>query len=77
MLDTDINNLNFDVFAFKKISKDDELVYMLTYLFQFNNFFESLNINQITFYNFIKKIQSGYHANPYHNATHAADVVQV
>jgi len=60
----------------KKIAKDDELFYMTTYVFQINNLFECLNINQVIFYNFIKRIQSGYRANPYHNALHAADVVQ-
>jgi len=50
---------------------------MLFFLFDRQNFFDTLNIKQETFIKFAKKIQSGYLDNPYHNQTHAADVLQV
>lgn len=77
MLNQEIDSISFDVFTFKKLAKGDELTILATYLFQRHNFFEYLNINQITFTNLMKKIQSGYRPNPYHNDIHAADVLQV
>lgn len=77
MLEADATKLSFDIFKFRKACKEDELVQMMTYLFQINNLYDALNIESDVFYNFIKKIQSGYHPNPYHNSIHAADVVQV
>ena len=77
MLDTFVDDLEFDMFNFKIFAKGDELVYLGVYLFQRHNIFEFLNISQPTFKKFMNKIQSGYLDNPYHNATHAADVLQV
>lgn len=77
MLDNFVDELEFDMFSFKAFAKGEELVYTSVYLFQRHNIFEFLNISQTTFKRFMKKIQSGYLDNPYHNATHAADVLQV
>jgi calcium/calmodulin-dependent 3',5'-cyclic nucleotide phosphodiesterase len=47
------------------------------FLFQRADLFSQLSISTETFLNFAKEIQAGYIAtNPYHNATHAADVTQ-
>jgi len=38
----------------------------------------SLKLNAMRLARFLQSIEAGYHpANPYHNAIHAADVVQV
>lgn len=77
MLDKDAETVTFDIFVFKNIVKENELVYMACYLFQKRDLFQYLNISQFTFTKFIKRIQSGYLPNLYHNSTHAADVLQV
>lgn len=77
MLDKDVDSITFDVFAFKNTVKENELVYMACYLFQKRNLFQYLNISQFTFTKFIKKIQSGYLPNLFHNSIHATDVLQV
>ena len=35
-----------------------------------------LNCDESTFRNWLSLIESHYHPNPYHNSTHAADVMQ-
>ena len=37
---------------------------------------EEFNLDQLKFINFIRAIESGHQENPYHNATHVADVLQ-
>jgi len=77
ILEAGIDTLEFDIFSFKEITGGEELALITYYLFERHNFFELLNIEIPVFSNFIRKIQSGYLPNPYHNSTHAADVVQV
>lgn len=76
-LSKNVNEFHFDIFDFRKITQNEELTSMLFFLFDRQNFFDTLNIKQETFIKFAKKIQSGYLDNPYHNQTHAADVLQV
>jgi hypothetical protein len=45
-------------------------------LFQKNDLYERLNIPEQRMNEFSKKIQAGYFDNPYHNCTHAVDVLQ-
>ncbi len=72
-----VNEFHFDVFEFKKMTPSEDLTTILFYLFERHNFFETLSIKQDTFIKFAKKIQAGYRDNPYHNSSHAADVLQV
>lgn len=72
-LDTNL----FDVFRLKEVTEGNELVTVMHALFTRNDLFISGQVNSTYFANFIRAIQGGYHVdNPYHNATHATDVVQ-
>lgn len=62
--------------GFRNKVAGDELSIITYYFFERHNLFDLLNIDVSTFVAFINKIQSGYFPNPYHNANHAADVVQ-
>jgi len=45
-------------------------------LFRHFNLIEQFNIDEAKLKNFLNSIEAGYHShNPYHNNTHAADVV--
>lgn len=67
----------FDVFRLKEVTEDNELVTVMHTLFTRGDLFVTGQVNSTYFANFVRAIQAGYHAdNPYHNATHAADVVQ-
>ena len=77
IMERDLDTNEFDVFAFADLTKGNELSTIMYYLFEKNNFFDILNIDQDVFIRFAKKIQGGYKPNPYHNCTHAADVTQV
>jgi hypothetical protein len=70
-------NLDFNVFQLKEASDGQELVAMMYYVFYHLDYFNVFNIRTTKYINFAKKIQAGYHNNPYHNATHGADVMQV
>jgi hypothetical protein len=70
-------NLDFNVFDLKEASNGQELVAMMYYVFYHLDYFNLFNIRTTKYINFAKKIQSSYHSNPYHNATHGADVMQV
>lgn len=72
-----INSLDFDAFEFKECINDKELAGIVSFLFEKYNLFTNTCIDSKLFYNFISEIHDGYVAtNPYHNATHATDVVQ-
>eukprot|EP00164_Ancoracysta_twista_P004624 GFYU01006246.1.p1 GENE.GFYU01006246.1~~GFYU01006246.1.p1 ORF type:complete len:927 (+),score=190.47 GFYU01006246.1:414-2783(+) len=70
-----VDKLTFDVFELKRESKNMELVVLSNHLFQRCSF-DELGISAMTFNNFIEQIQKQYQSNPYHNATHGADVMQ-
>lgn len=65
----------FDIFDFKDQVNDNELTTLASMLFQKHALFTTLNINLDKFLTFINKIQAGYNIVPYHNKTHAADVL--
>jgi hypothetical protein len=70
-------NLDFNVFVLKEASNGQELLAMMYYVFYHLDYFNLFNIRTTKYINFAKRIQESYHNNPYHNATHAADVLQV
>ena len=69
-----IENKNFDIFDFeKKVGKENTLVLISRYIFNYFNFSEI--INQKKYDNWCDKIAKGYNRNNYyHNDLHAADI---
>jgi hypothetical protein len=70
-------NLDFNVFDLKMASNGQELLALMYYVFYHFDYFNLFTIKTTKFINFAKRVQGSYHNNPYHNATHGADVMQV
>lgn len=67
----------FDLFKLEKETMNCGLEVLIDHFFSAYNLFASLDISQIVFNSFIHEISQGYISqNPYHNSSHAADVVQ-
>ena len=71
-----IDDKNFDIFEFeKKVGKENTLVLVSKYIFNYFNFGEIINQNK--FDNWCDKIAKGYkRTNFYHHDLHAADITQ-
>lgn len=72
-----VDDWDFDVFALQKETKGGSLLMMTYTLLYKYNLIQQFNINETTLINFLQAMESGYHENPYHNSTHAADVLQI
>ena len=72
---TKIEELDFNIFKFQQYTSDQELVGVATYILCMSDIFGQVNLGLEVFLNFIRKIQGGYKDIPYHNKTHAADLV--
>ncbi|KAJ3035521.1 High affinity cAMP-specific 3',5'-cyclic phosphodiesterase 7A [Rhizophlyctis rosea] len=71
----DMDNPNYDVADLARASGGRELYYIAWYIFRRYDFFEKYQINERKFRHWLIKVEGGYRgSNPYHNATHAADV---
>jgi len=71
-----VHLLEFDIFAVRKSTLENELVTVITYILHKEQLFETLGIRLDSFLRFIVKIQQGYKDIAYHNKTHAADLAQ-
>lgn len=72
-----VDDWNFDVFTLSELTEGQTL-YITSYtLFHKYDLLSKFKINEKVLINFLREIESGYHPNPYHNAMHAADVMQV
>ena len=68
---------DFDVFELSDACGGDPVPLLGMILLQHHNLIEELNINPLIIRNCLLAIGQGYHVNnPFHNATHAADVAQ-
>ncbi|KAJ3087500.1 High affinity cAMP-specific 3',5'-cyclic phosphodiesterase 7A [Quaeritorhiza haematococci] len=71
----DIDNPTFDVHFLEEVTNGHALLYIGWYIFRRYEFFSTFNISEACFKRWITKVERGYRpTNPYHNATHAADV---
>ena len=67
---------NFEIIELERITQKRPLVWLgLSILSQFN-VCSILSCDELTLRNWLTVIESNYHENPYHNSTHAADVLQ-
>ena len=71
-----IDELHFNCFELHNSTNGDGLRYLIPYLFETNNLYETTAIDKISLINFSFRIQKGYLNNPYHNKLHGFDVCQ-
>jgi hypothetical protein len=72
-----LDDWDYDVFAMDSTTQNKALVYTTYAILLKLNLVEHFKIDLATLSNFLCAVQAGYHPNPYHNATHAADVAQI
>ena len=75
LLGKDLGNWNLDIFKLKKLSKDRPLLYMIEQTFRELGLDMIFNIERGKLLRFADVIDRAYKNNPYHNNTHAADVL--
>jgi len=66
----------FDAFALAEASNGHPLSTLGYYLFHKAGLMEHFNLKPVNLARYLRRIEEGYKSNPYHNATHAADVLQ-
>ncbi|KAL5260573.1 hypothetical protein ACHWQZ_G010653 [Mnemiopsis leidyi] len=69
------NSWNFPIFKFNN-STQHCLSLLSFHIFSKTGLVDRFKINPVFFRNYFETIESGYHNLPYHNAIHAADVLQ-
>eukprot|EP00667_Euglena_gracilis_P013266 EG_transcript_13675 len=72
-----IDDWDFDCFALDRATNGTPLFTTCYHLLYKYGLVQYFNIDHTILCNFLQAVESGYHPNPYHNKTHAADVVQV
>jgi len=72
-----IDDWDFDVFRLQEHTKGGSLFMVTFCLFHKYGFPQQFNLDPEVVVNWCTAIEAGYHPNPYHNSTHAADVTQV
>uniref|UniRef100_A0A061RJ86 Phosphodiesterase n=1 Tax=Tetraselmis sp. GSL018 TaxID=582737 RepID=A0A061RJ86_9CHLO len=68
-------NLFFDTFNLQEISEGRPLQVASLKIMDQYDLFASLNLSRASFARFAAEVEAGYQDQPYHNATHAADVL--
>ncbi|XP_074649717.1 high affinity cAMP-specific and IBMX-insensitive 3',5'-cyclic phosphodiesterase 8B-like [Tubulanus polymorphus] len=70
-------NWDFDIVELERLSNYRPLMYLGLKIFRRFGVCEFLQISESVMLNWLRLIEANYHANnPYHNSTHAADVLQ-
>ncbi|KAF6773988.1 hypothetical protein AHF37_06390 [Paragonimus kellicotti] len=68
---------DFDIIALEKVTQKKPMVYLAMKIFTRFNVFSVLRVSESVVSAWLTMIQDNYHEqNPYHNATHACDVLQ-
>ncbi|GMH41896.1 hypothetical protein BSKO_09806 [Bryopsis sp. KO-2023] len=66
----------FDAFQLAKATDGHPLSTLTFWLLQRSGAIKNFDLDEIRLARFLRKVEEGYPNNPYHNKTHAADVVQ-
>lgn len=66
---------DFDIFELAEATMGRPLFYLGVYIFERMRFKQEWQIDDATMRKFFMTIETGYRSNPYHNSTHAADVM--
>ena len=72
-----INQWDYDVFAVDAACENRALIYTTYAIIEHLGLVDHFKLDPTTLFNFLTTVHAGYHPNPYHNATHAADVAQI
>lgn len=72
-----IDNWDFDVFSMQHFTGGHSLFYTCYALFMRYGFFSTFKLDESKVINLLSQIEAGYQPNPYHNSTHAADVLHI
>ncbi|TPX33902.1 hypothetical protein SmJEL517_g03294 [Synchytrium microbalum] len=71
-----VDHWNFELFSLKDLSRSKPLLALGSYLFKRADLFSRLNLNESRAMAFMSEVDKGYREDvPYHNASHAADVL--
>ncbi|KAF5839155.1 hypothetical protein DUNSADRAFT_1468 [Dunaliella salina] len=71
------DSFSFDAFELAAVTQGHPLSTLAYYLFHKSNLISSFGLHTVKLARFLRSIEAGYCLrNPYHNATHAADVLQ-
>lgn len=70
------NEWQFDAFALAEASGGHPLSTLAYYLFMKQGLIEHFGLKPAALARFLRRMEAGYKNNPYHNAMHAADVLQ-
>jgi hypothetical protein len=71
-----VDQWNFDVFLLDELTEGQTLFITSYTLFVKYDLLSKFNLNEHVLINFLRQVEAGYHNVPYHNAMHAADVLQ-
>lgn len=67
---------NFDILSLERITEKRPLIWLGMAIFTRFNVYSTLGCDEKIIRNWLSLIEANYHDNPYHNSTHAADVLQ-
>jgi hypothetical protein len=70
------NDWQFDAFALSEATNGHPLSTLAYFLFSKQGLVDHYQLRPTALARFLRRIESGYRTNPYHNATHASDVLQ-
>lgn len=72
-----VGKWDFDVFALTRLSGGRPLFYLAMHLFQEYELIQDFDLDIVKLMKFLNMTEDAYHfENPYHNSTHATDVLQ-
>ncbi|KAK0049765.1 calcium/calmodulin-dependent 3 5-cyclic nucleotide phosphodiesterase 1B [Biomphalaria pfeifferi] len=71
-----INGWDFNIFTLNSLTNGHAMQAMCYEIFKSHNLLNEFHLQESQFMRFIIQVEKHYRRNPYHNATHAADVLQ-